>query len=213
MLFRAFFAAAVVFCATASAEQPKDKDAIVSIPSKDIWGYSMMATKNVRELEPDFFSPGERKQRADKSLTEQIEAHCSTPNDEGFAVVGTGKEALKNIYSVVGDKEKPKTTFPSGTELSLFFYSKVYGSYVRVDHAEVQDKTVEIFYRYVPHNDRDLTWHYAIIPVGRLSPGTYNVKITQLPVDMSLMHGESDEIDTKAGDKYVCKPFSFSVSQ
>ncbi len=86
-------------------------------------------------------------------------------------------------------------------------------AYVRVDHVERKGNAIEIFYRYVPHSGKELTWHFALIPVGQLAPGNYQVKITQLPVDMSLIHQTTGEVDYKTGDKFVCKPFSFSVTE
>jgi hypothetical protein len=199
------------------AESPSDT---VTIPSKDIWGWAMPGTKNIQDIEPEVFGPEiqtlpekEQEKRRHDSRVLTIYHHCSTPDGKGFAVVGEGKTALNNVYAVIAEGQNPLQSFPSNEELSLFFYSTVFGAYVRVDHVERDKSSIKIFYRYVLHNDRELTWHFALIPVGKLPPGSYDVTMVQLPVDLTLMHGTYGEIDQKVGDKPICKPFSFSVTR
>ncbi len=209
-------ALAILAClsSAAFAESPTE-----TIPLKDIWAWDMPGTKNVRDLEPEVFGPDLSSQPIDVqqkrnrgSLVLQIHEHLSTLDDAGFAVAGNARDALKDIYSVLIEQKKTAASFSPSSDITLFFFSHMCAAYVRVDHVERKRNTIEIFYRYVPHSGKELTWHFALIPVGQLPPGNYQVTMTQLPVDMSLMHETTSEVDKKIGNKFVCKPFSFSIS-
>lgn len=220
------FIVAVVFglvsLARIVADIPNDQPK--TIPLKEIWAFKMPGTKDVRQLEPKVdgkkLSERELEQYFRESLVHQILHVLSRrPHEQkdelagpAFAVVGTGKEALKNAAAVFTAKDSkwPGDWLPANTDLSLVFYSYSTGYYVRVVSVEQSERTVTIEYQRVQHRAMIMSTCLALIPVGKLPAGTVNVKIVELPpVD------EQDRRVTMASDphKRVCNDFTFGVRE
>jgi hypothetical protein len=219
MLCRAL---AILACLSAAALANSPSDT-VTIPLKDIWALDMPGTKDVRELEPDIYGDGmrnisdiERDRRINKSLVTHVgRGAVDKVNgpEAGFAVIGNGHDALKHAYSYFHDNKPPQTAFPTNDDISLIFFSYTFGPYVYLDHIERKGNTFEIYFRFVNHMTDEVTEHYAIIPVGKLPVGEYEVKIIQLPVDARLLGTKPDfrPVDLDAQRRVICKPFSFAV--
>jgi hypothetical protein len=204
-----FFAILACVSLAAFADSPSDT---ITIPLKDIWAKGMPGTKDVRELEPAIYGDGmsnisdeERERRLKKSLVAHIgrgSPDMASGPESGFAVVGTGHEALEHAYSYFHDNKPPQTVFTTKDEISLVFFSYTLGPYVHLDHVERKGNTFEIYFRFVMHKTDEVTESYAIIPVGSLQTGKYAVKIIQ---------SDFQSADLDRQNKFICKPFSFSV--
>ncbi len=188
-------------------------DDTVTIPLKDIWALEMPGTKDVNELDPKQLLIPMVIGQLRRIPVDQLPPYKPADAGEAFAVVGSGTNALKAAYRVFVDKKKPPQSFASNDAISIVFFAYQFGAYVHVDHVERNGTTIEIFYRFVPHLTAEVTQHFAIIPVGHLSAGDYDVKITQLPMMGGYVPPKAIPIDQDAEQKYVCKPFSFSVIQ
>lgn len=188
------------------------------IPLSETWALRMPGTKNVQELEPEHYGKSQQGlaeeqqlEHLTQSFSHQIpqlinEKAKSKPIGEGFVVIGTGKQALEDIKKALDTT--PPTTLPANEELTLFFYSRLYGSYVHLKHVARSDKTVTIEFAFVTHRTKDMTNHFALIPLGKLSPGNYEVKIT--PSSNKRLSGKGWTLESAAKD-FVCQPFRFLV--
>jgi hypothetical protein len=127
-----------------------------------------------------------------------------------FVVTGSGAKALQNAHAIFVGSSEPATAFSSEQDLSLVFFSRMSGRYVHIDPVEIGDHVFTVKYRFVPHNTRDSTIHFAIIPIGQLTTGQYEIKIEQLPpVDKKGML-TSPIADP---DRIVSQGFSFLIKE
>jgi len=124
----------------------------------------------------------------------------------GLAVAGSGLDALKHVRKALLENEKAEL---SG-EVSLFFYSLPLPYYVRLDQVERKGNEFVIRYHFVTHATKNMTIHFALIPLGKLSPGKFRVKLTQLPVKQGRL-ASPKPIDPKVVERFVCRSFSFEV--
>ncbi len=210
------FAIVVLWCAVAVAETPNEQadSDTVTIPLDQIWAYKMPGTRDVAELEPDNHPQSEH-----GALVAQIRSSLSqTPPTgksarTGFAVFGTGLEALRDAHAVLVKNEKPRQSFPADSEISVVFFSYQFGPYAHLRSIERRGNVVEICYRFVPHRTEEVTEHFALIPLGKLASGKYDVKVVPSSMEQqSLDLGFRPVRDTDA-DRIVCHSFSFSVAE
>jgi hypothetical protein len=92
--------------------------------------------------------------------------------------------------------------------MSLVFYSYSTGYFVRIASVEQSEHNITVKYQRVQQTTMIMNTCLALIPVGKLPPGTVNVKIVELPsVD------ERDRRVTMDGNprKRVCNDFTFGV--
>jgi hypothetical protein len=193
-------------------EQPPTEGATM-IPLDQVWSNQMPRTRNVRELEPDSkIVTGEELRR--KSLSVQIERLLVNRGmkrekaGSAFVVVGTDKEALENAHAVFVEQGEPKQSFSTADDLSLIFYSYMSGGhYVHLDSIEQTEGKLMVKYRFVFHLTGDATTHFAIIPLGKLPAGTFQVEIKQLPTKLPKVAVPSNRDPTWL----VCGDTSFRV--
>jgi hypothetical protein len=202
-----------VVIAEDAVEQSKE------IPLDQIWAYEMPGTRDIRELEPklDVHDPSFRDLYR-RSLVRQIASFLSTyvPKESelarpAFVVVGTGKEALKNAHAIF-IKERlahGTATVPSDTELSLVFYTYVTGWHPQINSVSQSLDTITVKYQFIsPQEPAFGAKRFALIPIGKLAPGTVQVEIEQVP-PMDY-RGRPVEWKTDA-ERFVCGSFSFDV--
>jgi hypothetical protein len=191
----------------------KDPGDVVKTPLNTIWAYAMPGTRDIHELEKTALSA---KQAA--SLDNQIGNVLqflpkSKTTAKGFAVAGTEKEALSKALSAFIKKQQPRQAFPANAQVIVFFFSHSFGQYVHLNDVERREKTIKIVYRFVPHKTKQLTAHYALIPLGKLPIGKYRVDIVRLPLEQKYVNQGFKSVDSQWGNRVVCQPFSFEVIQ
>lgn len=164
-------------CTDAVSEQTK------LIPLDQIWAYYMPGTRDVRELDAIKKSTGVTEHPIVQQILHSLhrsprETHPLSP---AFIVVGIDAQALEKARDVFAKKAKPVSTVPINTGVTLVFYSFVAGRYVHVESVEQTNHSITVKYRLVAHSTGEVTSHFALIPLGKLSEGLYEVKIKQLP--------------------------------
>ncbi len=194
------FFVVIFFAASANTGQPDAKP--VTIPLKDIWAFQMPDTRSVRELE-------EVPARAGYGtfVYEILSALGSAKTADAFVVPGTPSDALQNAHAIL--VKGTNVTLSSGDEVSVIFFSYQFDNYVHITQVERIGNTIKIHYRFVPHFSKELTSHFAIIPLGKLSKGKYQVEILNDP--MEKKYSDFKPISKEWIDKIICKPFSFLI--
>ncbi|MFO0789703.1 MAG: hypothetical protein U0805_09605 [Pirellulales bacterium] len=209
-----------IWCQSATAESPvKQATATKTIPLDQVWAYKMPGTKDVRELEPklDVHDP-KFKELWEHSLIRQIVSFLSSgaPREgenarSGFVVIGAGKKALKEAHAVLKDKNNVdwQQQLPKDTELSLVFFHFATGWHPELDSVEQSHDSIVVRYKFIqPEQPSFGAARFALIPLGKLSPGTVNVKCEQLPPRdyRGLKIKEKPALE-----RLVCDSFSFEV--
>jgi hypothetical protein len=216
----------VLFADCVSEVEPgNDAVPTIDIPLNRIYAIDMPGTRSVRELEPEKFGKSVRRQSSaeqsrllHESLTQQIRGAIHFPDTikgelagKAFAVRGAGREALESTKAILVDGESSEFAFPADSELTLVFFSHLFGDYVHVEQVERHASTIQVRYRFIPHMNKMVTEHFALIPLGRLPVGEYQVEFTQLPLPERFVRNDEEFVPDEMVNKIVCKPFEFSV--
>jgi hypothetical protein len=196
-----------------------------TVPLEQIWAYEMPGTRDVRELEPDHFGEqvramlgAEQSRLLHSSMTQQIrEALPFIRPDKprqagpGFAVLGTGVQALTEAYNVLAKHQEPRRSFPAGSTLSVVFFAHQSGEYVHLQKVERESSVIRVVYRFVPHETREITEHFALVPIPNLPIGCYRVEIIRDATDRSDAAQGFKPVSSERARQVVCQPFSFSI--
>jgi len=196
---RILFLSALAFgLSLATSAIASELEKTVEIPLKEIWAFRMPDTQDVMQLDNQRVRP----------LVEEIQtALRKDSTGPGFVVSGTGVEALRKAHAVLtSDKwEDPNQPVQAGEILTLVFYSRLSARFVWVNNVSRDGNTITVKYEAITHESRDLTMHFALIPLGQLPAGRYKVKLVELPTITPV--GTA----AKKVPEIVCKPFSFDV--
>ncbi len=186
-------------------------DNVVQIPLKSILAHGMPGTRDVRELEKGAVPPNQRAPLSDDIGGELEFIPKGQTTAKGFAVVGTGNAALRNAHAVLVKKQQPRQSFSADAEISVVFFSHSFDQYVHLDNVERRDKTIKIAYRFVPHETKQMTAHFALIPLGKLPVGKYRVDFVRLPLEQKYVDTGFRSVDSQWNNRVVCLPFSFEI--
>jgi hypothetical protein len=192
------------------------------IPLKDIWALDMPGTTDIRTLEPDSFgdvlkgkSSAEQVRLQESSVLSKILVALRKSNqpqlDSAFAVRGTGLEALKNAHSRLTKSEKPPKSFSPQDDVSIVFFSRLYGAHVHIEEVRQWDAHIEIKYRFVPHLEAYQSNNFALIPLKKVPAGKIAVAIVKLPLDQKSKDIGASEVSVEQAARIVSKPFKFLV--
>jgi len=209
-------------CGGCAREEPS-----IEIPLNKIWGYQMPGTLDIETLEPDHFGPAAR-QRLEQNPTDLYNSSLShqiymaigcqvdkkQPIGPGFAVAGTGHEALAAVKKIMEQDQISPQIFPVGTEVSLFFFTRDCWP-LKLKNVAMLDNTISIRYQHVPHalNRAYATVSYryfALIPLGKLPVGNYAVDMVQTTERKYTGQG-FETVGKEVGEKRVCKSFAFVI--
>lgn len=193
--------ALVLCCSTSYAEE------VVEIPLKEIWADSMPGTINIYELEG---TPSDNPLMAEINKKHGFKTWQDKAGP-AFAVQGTGLEALKNAHAVITEKQSRPTSLPQDSEVSVIFFSLEFGNYVHLTKVERDKNTINIRYEFVPHTQKHLTRHFAIIPLGKLPKGQYKVDVGAEPFADRFRDQGMVEIPDERKLPRVSPSFEFSV--
>jgi hypothetical protein len=203
-LFLAFASIVALASLAVADEKP------VEIPLKEVWAANMPDTRSVSELEPGEafgksrhkFGPMTRDIFDALHMRKYVDndGKITKPAGPGFAVSGSGIEALRNAHAVFTGKAKPAHVTGDAT---LVFYSISWGVYVHLGEIERNGKEVTVGFHFVKHPTLMPSTHFALIPVGKLPVGKYRVNIEQ----EKSVHPYSADL----AQRIVCKSFEFEV--
>ena len=183
------------------------------IPLKSIWAINAPGTRKLSDLDPGKRVAGKARPRYGPTAREIINTLIldRVPAAEGFAVAGPSRDALKAAHRVlVLERDPPELTSPE--KISLVFYSLLAGSDVHFDAVRRLGNKFTIKYHFVVRGVPMGKSQVAIIPVGVLLKGKYEVAIEQLPTQAADVTVTPKTFDSeKAAKDIVCKPFTFEV--
>ncbi|MAT70332.1 MAG: hypothetical protein CMJ58_12505 [Planctomycetaceae bacterium] len=192
---------------TATSECSPAADDTREIPLKRVWALDMPGTQSVRRI--DWVRPQD-------SMVDPIRAKLRKSKlsqlPPGFVVRGTGREALKNVYRVLVRGEDPLASHSDANELSIVFLARLSSRYVHLKEVKVStsDHKVCLTYTLVTHETQELTEHFAIIPVGVLPEGRYEVSFSlATPKELSGIEAKKYR---EYASRVVPKGFSFAIA-
>ncbi len=176
----------------------------MTVPLKDIWAYRMPGPRDMNELDGG---------KAQKTLVEPLLKHIRETwnNDPGAAVQGEGLAALQQYYRIEVEGQE-KGVLSAAAPISLVFFTKPTGGYIHLQSVvkECNSNRFTIFYRFVPHESRESTQHMALIPLGKVHPGKYVVKMKRLPMEDKYREIGFPE-PSREHESNMCKSFIFVV--
>jgi hypothetical protein len=202
------------------------------IPIDRVWAYNIAGTKNIHDLDDKFddrkFSEqvkdkpvGERERllKAEvlrKSVVAQIVEslrHLRRKVEPGFVVTGTGRTALLNAQKVFAQRTTATEAgsmdvLPAKTELSLVWFTTFCGHYAQLVAIQRTEEGITVQYRFISHQKAMMSSYFAIIPIGSMPTGTYQVNFEELPA--------TDELGRPVGRQPNCSvssSFSFGISE
>ena len=151
------------------------------IPLKEIWAYDMPSTKNAKKLGASKTPEGHSTNPTIHSLNRLFAKRLRKREKAGpaFVVEGFEEVALKNMAAAI-DRE-PEKYVPAGKDVSLVFYTHFSSYAVRIDAVERVGNKFVVPFQFVHRHEGNMTFHFALIPLGKLPPGEYHVEIEQLP--------------------------------
>jgi hypothetical protein len=113
----------------------------------------------------------------------------------------------------VNDKRR-RTKFAPGDDVSIFFFTyPTSGYYVYIQRAERRGNSIQITYQFYPHLTRDMTAHFALIPLGKLPEGQYQARMVQDKVHPRFKQLGMEPPDARTVSQLIGKDFSFAVGK
>lgn len=205
----------LIISAVANAEPLAEQSKTETIPLDQVWAYRMPGTRDIQELDRANIK------LVGKALLDPISISLlESPNrpkrgesaGKGFAIAGTDRDALRQVYAILVGGEKPRSTFSTDDEVTAVFFSYPFeGRYIHIEHVERQESEVKISYRGQPYTERHFSFALALIPLGRLTEGQYHVTMTQLPLEEKYIKWGFKPREKAWSERFVCRPFSFQI--
>jgi hypothetical protein len=191
------------------------------IEADQIWGYSMLNTRDVSildSLETRLDEDGRRVGLLREGIIATIRRALYRPPIEkrnrpgpGFVVAGTDLAAARAIQKVITGDQPPRNAFTEGEELSCMFFSHTLSGCLRLIEVIRHRNDIRVTYQFLPHpSDADAS--FAIIPLGRLKAGDYAVKFSRRPTDAKLLVGPGEQDKDERAIGAMCQPFNFTVT-
>ncbi|MGK7883406.1 MAG: hypothetical protein AB4057_02130 [Crocosphaera sp.] len=194
------------FTQTTSNMKETNINQLISL--EEIWALDMPGTRPMNRTmrgEPLIYeSPeGQLVDEIRKALGYDLEKKA----DQCFAVSGEGMKALQEAHKVIVQGKEKKTKFSQDESISIVFFSSFFASYVHLVKVEKKGKVIQIIYRFVPHQTKEVTAHIALIPISHLETGQIQVEIKP-ETETQISNFDAEQW----GQKIVCRPFVFQVS-
>lgn len=152
------------------------------IPLDEVWGYHISGTTPIAQL-------FERSEWGTRSIPTQIEIaerlcmSCNkTDAPRGFAVKGSPCDAFIDASEILTEGAEPAKKFSSDDEIHVVFFAHSPPGYLAIDAVHRHANKIEIAYRFVPHAEDEILDHLAIIPLGKLPVGEYQVEPELAPL-------------------------------
>jgi len=182
------------------------EDSIV-IPLEEIWGYQLEGTRDIGTLDFD-----QLPQPLGTLSTRPLDSADQQEAQPGFAVLGTGQEALVAAHAKLPDDKQPTDAFPAGNEISLVFFSQGRAApFIVLERVERRDQVIDIRYRWRSDGSGG-SQPFALIPLGKLPSGEYQVNMMPtLGEDIRLRPGSAGTEFVASLRRSVCQPFTFTI--
>jgi len=182
------------------------EDGIV-IPLEEIWAYQLAGTRDVRTLDLD-----QLPQPLGTLSTRPLDAAGQQEAKPGFAVLGTGQEALVAAHTKLPAGEKPTNTFPADSEISVVYFSQgQIASSIVLERVERNGNVIDVRYSLGSDGSR-ISQNFALIPLGELPAGEYHVNM--IPVMSEGLRTQPASTATNMVAimrRSVCQPFTFTI--
>lgn len=137
----------------------------------------------------------------------QIRQSLKPVAGKSFIVPGVGETALKKAAAGLSHPNESRRSYKQGEDASVVFYASQNAVYVHIVKVLRTVDSIKIFYLVVPHETRDLTSHFALIPVTDLRAGRYQIELIQVPFHHPNLPGGKVEKEIST----VCRPSKFVV--
>lgn len=200
----------VVLCTLTICLQGRADGADRVIPLKDIWALDMPGTRSMNRTmrgdPPAYVAPeGRLVDEIRSALKYDPRKHAVAA--EAFAVRGAGRDALREAYAVLVQGRAKRASFREDEKISLVFFSYLFSSYVHLVRVEQRSNSIQLSYRFVPHETREVTAHIALIPISNPGCGTIRVEVKP-EIDATVPGRDWD----RWARRIVARSFTFRVS-
>jgi hypothetical protein len=183
---------------------------VVQIPLSEIWALDMPGTKNVYNLDQSRMElPMSTLSTGPLQLLHLLKINEARP---GFVVIGTGQEALIASHKKLPEGESPPSVFLPGKELSIVYFSHGFARRIVLNRVLRRGFDIEISCRFQPTGDEVCSSHFALIPLGTLPVGKYQVSVSDQGNDV-LSQFPAEEVAALRDRMHrsVCKSFQFEI--
>lgn len=180
----------------------------IRVPLSEIWANDMPGTLRLHDLAND--------PKRDHPLFLDIAKEHSykrgkKPAGPALAVEGTGLEALENAHAIITGR-KPRPAFLlQDHQISISFFTLYSGYYVHLTKVTRSQHTIEVRYEFIPHTSRELTQHFALIPMGKLPKGKFKVDVVSEPFAQRFIDKNWKEFDDEKKTRIISSSFEFDV--
>lgn len=200
------------------------------IPLKDVWAYRTPGAKDVAELEDAKAevnpqdTPAEALERMKnsplramlKQLRGRFRKSYKNPDEPlpaSIVVNGTGNEAFENLSRAI--KADPAifengaaSDFDASKPFTVVMFTAESDAYLYVEKILWDGEVLSVAYRVVPHLNREVTQHLALIPVEKTSASGLKVELLPFVVDDRFADLGQPPPDTKALTRLVSQPIA-----
>lgn len=183
----------------------------VAIPIAEIWGHGLDGTRPLSKL-------GERGVNTlawiDKTLSENPLAYENSRPFSGFAVPGTPPRALTWARKALTSREQlsfVESGIPLGEDVHAVFFSYATAYKVRLGSVVRNGNTFSITYQFVPQHSYDVSRTLALVPLGKLPVGEYQVRIIQDPLEQKYLDAGFKPVPVSVAELLVSTSFTFRI--
>jgi hypothetical protein len=201
------------------------------IPLDQVWGYNLPGTRDIAgipipETDPQEGVVGRNyeqfKQQRESAIEQMRRALMTKPPTERTSQAlilarqpdfFTLQKASTFVAGLQHGKVKLTTgnyTVRAGEQATLIFFSHPSSYYVRLRKVEQVENEITVRYQFEPHGSPEVTVHFALIPLGELPVGEYQVRFEQIPLAEEYREAGFQPVEPDAL-AIVCRPLSFTV--
>lgn len=180
----------------------------IDIPLASIWGSGMPGTIDIQEINSDHDDVREsvlnaiRKAHSMRKIWDKA--------GKGFAVAGTGKQALEQVAMIVTGRKLTRSNFSPDEDINLFLFTRSGGTIVRLDRITRDGHQIRVEYHFGSRNDVGTPLTFALVPLGKLDKGRYSVEMIMKPPQPAPMN-TFQAISPNHLETVLSQNFSFSV--
>jgi hypothetical protein len=210
-------AMALLMASHGRAELSNDDTKTVIVPRDQIWANSMPGTRDIAELAAkqekltgvDLWTP----------IVDSLEGSSWRPQEgqpakPAFIVPGGGLKAYRAAHAVLTGDKKVQRVIPDNDEVSLVFFSHPVQAGIELQKVVLRKNVIELQYRFIGRMERYLTSYFALIPLGKVEAGKYDVKVVQMPSVQKINDvyiQNEPPLRSKTADQYISGSFSFEI--